>query len=187
MNNLIIFGSPGAGKGTQSEKIAKSLNLKPLSTGHLLRKEVASNSELGKEIGRIIKTGSLVPDYIVDNIIKTEIAQNGTKSNFIFDGYPRTLSQSVLLDSLFSEKQRPILIHLQVSEKEVINRLRIRKEQLDRIDDNEEVIKDRLEIYKKTTKPLLDYYQSGNRLIEVNGEGEIEDIFLRIIEELKNF
>ena len=186
MNNLIIFGSPGAGKGTQSEKIAKALSLKPLSTGYLLRKEVTSNSKLGKGIEKIMKTGSLVPDYIVDDIIKTEIAQNKTKSNFIFDGYPRTLSQSILLDSLFSIKQRPILIHLQVSENEVINRLKIRKEQLNRVDDNEKVIKDRLKIYKKTIKPLLNYYKSRNRLIEINGEGKIEDIFLRIIEKLKN-
>ncbi len=174
MNNIIIFGPPGAGKGTQAEKISEVFKFKHLSTGHVLREAVEKNDELSKEILAIMSQGALVSDAIVNKIIKKQIEENKT-TQFIFDGYPRNLEQAHFLDTLINTKNI-ILINLVVSPEEVITRLSLRK----RDDDEQENIKRRLEVYHKNTEPILNYYQSSGRLLKVNGEGSVEQVFKRL-------
>ncbi len=174
MKHLIIFGAPGAGKGTQAEKISQQFNLRHLSTGQILREIV------DKEILAIMNNGSLVSDDVINQIIKQKIEED-KNSYFVFDGYPRTLKQSKYLDKLIKPEEI-ILINLIVSSKEVIARLSLRK----RNDDTEENIKRRLKIYHKNTKPILDYYKSTNRLYKINGEASVNDVFNRLKDLITN-
>jgi len=184
MFNLIIFGPPGAGKGTQARKISESLNLIHLSTGALLREEVSQQTPIGQQVQTIMTNGGLVDDNIVDKIIKNEIEKNGLNTDFIFDGYPRTINQALKLDTLLTTKSLPLVLNLEVCSEELINRLKLRGQESGRADDNKATVTNRLLVYKQQTQPLLDFYAEKNRLISVNGQGSVEEVFKHLKEQI---
>ncbi len=184
MRNFIIFGPPGAGKGTQAQKIASTLNLEHLSTGALLREEVSRQTPIGQRVQDIMARGELVDDEIVDGIIKNKIEENGLAAGFIFDGYPRTLRQAQSLDVLLAAKALPLILNLEVSEASLITRLIARGRETGRADDNETTIKNRFRVYTAQTQPLLDFYAERGRLISVDGEGTIEEVYQRLVQRI---
>ena len=180
MFNLIIFGPPGAGKGTQASKVKELFRLNHISTGELIRREMLSNSSLGQEVKSFVASGKLIPDELAIQIIKTELINQ--KSGFIFDGFPRTEKQAKSLDALLAEFKEEItlVISLKVSRPELIKRLLLRGRESGRIDDNQRTIEARLKIYSQETEPLLEYYRSKNKLAIIDGEGEMSAVFERI-------
>tara|TARA_Y100001970_G_scaffold14848_1_gene16792 strand:- start:74 stop:646 length:573 start_codon:yes stop_codon:yes gene_type:complete len=176
--NLIIFGPPGAGKGTQSKYIANKYNLYQLSTGELLRNEIKNKTELGSKISAIINSGELVSDEIVSNLIEKFISNNNYKNKIIFDGYPRTLSQAKNLDNLLNKyKQKiDIVLKLSVNLETVKKRILERQTQENRADDNEEIAIKRYRTYEKSSDPVINYYKQSNLLKVVNGEAGISEI-----------
>lgn len=179
--NIIIFGSPGAGKGTQAKLIAEDQNLHHLSSGELSR-QMLNDKKLGKKIKHWIDTGQLIPNHIIIDIVEKYINKNKTKAGFIFDGYPRNLGQAKELD-LFAKKHQTkldLVINLQLSEEEAIKRILKRGQASGRNDDNLKVIKNRLYIYKTRTEPILDYYRQQGILVEINGQQTIKKIAQRI-------
>jgi adenylate kinase len=184
MFNFIIFGPPGAGKGTQAKKISESFNLIHLSTGELLREEVSQQTAIGQKAQTIMATGGLVGDNIVDEIIRNKIKKNGLSTGFIFDGYPRTISQALKLDILLAPKTLPLVLNLEVSSEELISRLKLRGQKSGRADDNETTVSNRLLVYAQETQPLLDFYADKKRLISVNGRDSIEEVFKHLQEQI---
>ena len=176
--NLIIFGPPGAGKGTQSKYISKRFKLYQLSTGDLLRNEIKNNTELGLKISSIINSGGLVSDKIVGNLIEKFVSNKNYKNKIIFDGYPRNLKQAESLDGLLKKYSQKIdiVLKLSVSLKTIKKRILERQTKEKRTDDNEEIAIKRYETYEKSTKPILEYYKKQNPIKEVNGEQKIEQI-----------
>ncbi len=187
MFNLILFGPPGSGKGTQSEKLIAKYGLKHLSTGDLLRSEIANQTALGLEAKKVMDKGELVPDEVVIGMISSAIDQNESAKGFLFDGFPRTAAQAEALDKLLELKNAPIavMLALEVSEEELINRLMKRGETSGRSDDtNIETIKARITEYHKKTTAVADYYQQFEKVASVKGEGSIEDIFNALCKEI---
>jgi adenylate kinase len=183
MLNIIICGAPGCGKGTQSDLIVEKYALKHLSTGELLRKEIAEKSELGLIAESYITQGHFVPDnMIIDMLIKTIDKQPDTLNGIILDGFPRTVAQAAALEDLLTirDKKTTILIDLQVDNDELICRLLKRGETSGRSDDNLETIKKRLDIYQEKTTPVNDFYKSLNKYAAIDGMGTVNDIFSRI-------
>ena len=180
--NLVIFGPPGAGKGTQSKFIVEKYNMYQLSTGEYLRNEILKNSEIGKKISAVINSGSLVSDEIVSDLIEKAIANSNYKNRIIFDGYPRNLNQAKNLDNLLKKyKQKiDIVLKLSVSLETVKKRITERRTLEDRPDDIEEIAIKRYETYEKTTKPVIEYYKKLNLLKVVNGESSIHEISTEI-------
>ena len=176
--NIVIFGPPGAGKGTQSKFIVNKFNLFQLSTGDLLRNEIKNKTQLGSEISSIINAGELVSDKIVNNLIEKFISNNKYKNKIIFDGYPRTLIQAQNLDSLLKKNKQKIdiVLKLSVSLETVKKRIIERQSQEKRADDNEEVAIKRYKTYEKSSEPVIDYYKQSNLLKVVNGEAGIPEI-----------
>ena len=176
--NIVIFGPPGAGKGTQSKFIVNKFNLFQLSTGDLLRNEIKNNTPLGSEISSIINSGELVSDKIVDNLIEKFISNDNYKNKIIFDGYPRTLIQAKNLDDLLTKyKQKiDIVLKLSVSLETVKKRILERQTQENRTDDSEEIAIKRFKTYEKSSEPVIDYYKQSNLLKVVNGEAGISEI-----------
>ncbi len=176
--NLVIFGPPGAGKGTQSKFIVNKYNLYQLSTGDLLRSEIKNKTELGTKISSIINSGDLVSDEIVGNLIEKFISNDNFKNKIIFDGYPRTLTQANNLDNLLKKYNQKIdlVLKLSVSLATVKKRILERRTQENRADDNEELAIKRFNTYEKSSKPLIDYYAQSNLLKVVNGEASIVEI-----------
>ena len=176
--NIVIFGPPGAGKGTQSNLIVKKFNLYQLSTGELLRKEIKDKTELGKEISQIINSGNLVSDEIVGNLIKKYISNKNYKNRFIFDGYPRNLIQARNLDQLLAlhGQKVDLALKLSVSLNEIKKRILERKHLEKRADDSEEIALRRFETYENNIKPVVDFYKQSNLLKVVNGEASIPEI-----------
>ena len=176
--NLVIFGPPGAGKGTQSNFIVKKFKLYQLSTGDLLRKEVQSKSNLGIEITSIINSGKLVSDEIVSKLIENYLSNEKYKNKLIFDGYPRNLKQANNLEYLLkkNKQQISIVLNLSVSLETVKKRISERKIIEKRKDDDEVVAIKRYETYEKNIKPVIDFYKKSNLLKVVNGEGSITEI-----------
>ena len=191
MFNLILFGPPGSGKGTQSEKLIAKYNLKHVSTGDLLRSEIAKKSPLGVEAKILMDMGSLVPDHVVIGMINDTLDANHDADGFLFDGFPRTAVQADALDELLEKKNSciDVMIALEVSEEELVMRLMKRGETSGRSDDtNEQVIRARLTEYRSKTAAVADHYKKVNRAIVVKGEGDINDVFDRLctqIDELK--
>ena len=176
--NIVIFGPPGAGKGTQSNFIVKQFNLKQISTGELLRKEIKTNTELGHKISSIINSGNLVSDDIVGNIIEKYISNDSYKNKLIFDGYPRNLIQAKNLDRLLkrNDQKIDIALKLSVSLQTVKKRILERKNLEKRTDDKENIAIKRFENYENNIRPVIDFYKQSNLIKEVNGEASIAKI-----------
>ena len=190
--NIVIFGPPGAGKGTQSNFIAKKFNLYQLSTGELLRKEINDKTQLGKQISSIINAGNLVSDEIVGNLIERFITNKDYKKRLIFDGYPRNLSQARYLDVLLkrSNQKIDIALKLSVSLETIKKRIFERKNIEKRADDNEKTAVKRYETYENNIEPVINFYKQSDLLQVVNGEAsitEISDEISALIEGMKGW
>ncbi|MBK7121765.1 MAG: adenylate kinase [Chitinophagaceae bacterium] len=187
MFNLILFGPPGSGKGTQSEKLMARYGLKHLSTGDLLRYEISRQTALGKEAQNFMDKGQLVPDEVVIGMISSALDENPEAKGFLFDGFPRTSAQAKALDELLKLKKAPIaaMLALDVSEEELVKRLVKRGETSGRSDDNnEQVIRARIVEYHNKTAVVADYYKQFDKVVMVKGEGTIDDIFKRLCKEI---
>ncbi len=182
MINIVLFGPPGSGKGTQSEKIIERYGLTHLSTGDLLRSELAEETELGLRAKSIMEKGELVPDEIITGMIRNVIADRAGAKGFIFDGFPRTVTQAEGLDALLSEKGMKIdlMLGLEVERQELIDRLLKRGQIEGRADDNRETIENRIRVYEQQTSPVMGYYARQGKYHGVEGMGNIEDIFIRL-------
>ncbi len=188
MFNLILFGPPGSGKGTQSEKLIATYGLKHLSTGDLLRNEIAAQTPLGLEAKNIMDKGQLVPDEVVIGMISSALDNNPDAKGFLFDGFPRTSAQAEALDRLLELKKTSIavMLALEVGEEELISRLLKRGETSGRSDDtNETIIRARIAEYRNKTAAVADYYKKFNKVEVVKGEGGIEDIFNALCAQLE--
>jgi adenylate kinase len=186
MFNLILFGPPGSGKGTQSEKLIAKYNFKHLSTGDLLRNEITRKTPLGLEAKKFMDKGQLVPDEVVIGMISSALDNNPNVVGFLFDGFPRTAAQAEALDKLLELKHQSInvMLALEVSEEELVKRLQKRGETSGRTDDNQQVIRTRILEYNKKTSPVADYYRKSKKAVMVKGEGTIEEIFKGLTKEI---
>jgi len=189
MFNIILFGPPGSGKGTQSEKLIAKYGLKHLSTGDLLRSEISRHTPLGQEARNFMDKGQLVPDEVVIAMISSALDANPEVKGFLFDGFPRTYEQAEALDKLLDLKNAPVVVMLalNVSEEELVKRLLKRGETSGRSDDtNEEIIRARIVEYYNKTAAVAEYYQQFNKVALVKGEGGIDDIFNMLCREIDN-
>ena len=187
MLNLILFGPPGSGKGTQSEQLIVKYGLKHLSTGDLLRSEIAQQTTLGMEAKNYMDKGQLVPDAVVIGMIRSALETNPDVKGFLFDGFPRTPAQAAALDELMELKGTSIntMLAMEVSEQELMSRLLKRGETSGRSDDtNEEVVKARITEYHNKTAAVADYYHQFGKVVTVKGEGSIEAIFNSLCKEI---
>ena len=176
--NIVIFGPPGAGKGTQSNLIVNKFKLHQLSTGELLRTEINNNTELGQKISKIINAGNLVSDDIVGNLIEEYISRENLKNKVIFDGYPRNLTQAKNLENILSKYNQKIhlALKLSVSLETIKKRISERKNLEKRADDKDDIAIKRFQTYENNIKPVIDFYKRSNLLKEVNGEASISEI-----------
>lgn len=180
MLNLVLFGPPGAGKGTQSEKLIAKYQLVHLSTGDILRGEIKNQTALGMEAKKLMDAGILVPDEVVIGMIGNKLEENKNAKGFIFDGFPRTTAQAEALDKLLSEKNTSVsmMLALEADNEELTKRLLLRGKDSGRADDsNESIIRNRINEYNNKTAPLKDYYTAQGKFHGVNGIGSIDDIF----------
>lgn len=182
MLNIVIFGAPGSGKGTQSENLIKKYDLAHISTGDVLRAEMKNGTELGKLAEGYISKGQLVPDEVVIGMLANVLDSKKGSAGVIFDGFPRTLEQGKALDNMLAERGQKvsIVVSLDVAEEELIDRLIKRGEKSGRSDDNMETIKSRLDVYKNQTSPLKKKYEASGKLVTIKGIGTVEEIFDRI-------
>ena len=176
--NIILFGPPGAGKGTQSKYLVNKLNNFQVSTGDILREEIKNNSEIGKQITNIMNEGKFVSDKIVNSLIEKLMLDPQKKDKLIFDGYPRSLSQAQYLDLLLDKSNQKIdhIFFLNVNKDTIIERIEKRKTLENRSDDNTDTILKRYDTYMETTRPVLDYYSKNPNFHEINGTQEIDQI-----------
>jgi adenylate kinase len=189
MFNLVIFGPPGAGKGTQSLQIAEKYSLAHISTGDIFRSEIKNETPLGLKVKSIIEKGELVPDELLIDLLRAAMHKYVDIKGFIFDGFPRTLRQAADLDDLLKEDSEKVnlTLALEVEDQELITRLLIRAEREGRKDDTREVIANRLNVYQKQTSPLIDYYKKQGKFKSVLGQGTIDEIFDRLCKEIDRF
>lgn len=182
MFNLVIFGPPGSGKGTQSVRIAEKYGWAHISTGEIFRREIRQQSPLGSKVRSIIEKGELVPDELLVDVLRAGIASAGSRPGFLFDGYPRTLRQASDLDHVLqaSGSKVNMVLSLDVDEEELVGRLLNRARLEGRADDTEEVIRNRMKVYYAQTQPLVDFYRERDLLKTVDGQGSVDDIFQRI-------
>lgn len=188
MFNLILFGPPGSGKGTQSDKLIEKYGWIHLSTGNLLRKEIADGTRLGREAQGLMAAGKLVPDEVVIGMIRSAMDANPGANGFLFDGFPRTVAQAEALDQLMAEKNAEInlLLMLVVSRDELVKRLKNRGLTSGRPDDSDEnTILARLAEYESKTTPVADYYDQFGKSVRIKGEGQIEEIFGSIVDQVE--
>ncbi|MCX6256062.1 MAG: adenylate kinase [Bacteroidia bacterium] len=188
MVNFLIFGPPGSGKGTQSVRLAEKFNLIHLSTGDMLRAEIAAGTELGKKMNLIMSKGELVPDEVVIEMIAFKIDNSKGSVGFLFDGFPRTVAQTVSLEKMLNERGMKIdrMLVLDVDHDELVKRLIARAELSGRPDDKDPaVIENRIDVYKEKTEPIIKYCRERGIYQPVNGMGTIEDIFNRLSNYMK--
>lgn len=185
MINLILFGPPGSGKGTQAKKLADKYDILHISTGDLFRKEIGDKSELGQLAMDYINKGELVPDEVTIGMLKAALERHGSTFGVIYDGFPRTVDQAQALDVLLEEDQDEIdlLISLKVEDSEIISRILDRGQTSGRADDqDEQIIRDRIEVYNSETQPVYAYYDAQDKAITINGMGTIDEVFERLTE-----
>jgi len=184
MLNIVLFGPPGSGKGTQSEKIIEKYGLSHISTGDLLRSEVAAQTELGKQAKEIMDKGELVSDKIVIGMIRNKIEESQDGSGFIFDGFPRTVEQARELRKALTDydERVSVMISLEVPREELVKRLLKRGKDTGRTDDNLETINNRIDVYNRQTVPVTYYYDKMHKHAGVEGTGSVDKIFERIVE-----
>lgn len=182
MYNIIIFGPPGSGKGTQSLKLAEKYKLTHISTGDIFRAEIKAGSELGLRVKSIIESGELVSDELLVDLLRSAMQKHPGTEGFLFDGYPRTIQQAHDLEELLNEVggNVDIVLALDVPDNELMDRLLKRARTEGRKDDTEEVISNRLDVYHSQTRPLMDHYAAQGKMESVNGVGSIEEIFGRL-------
>jgi adenylate kinase len=188
MVNFLIFGPPGSGKGTQSVRLAEKFNLIHLSTGDMLRAEITAGTELGKKMSLIMSKGELVPDEVVIEMIAHKIDNSKDSAGFLFDGFPRTVAQTISLEKMLNERGMKIdqMLVLDVDHDELVKRLIARAELSGRPDDKDPaVIENRIEVYKEKTEPIINYCSQKGLYQPVNGMGSIDDIFGRLSDFMK--
>jgi adenylate kinase len=188
MVNFLIFGPPGSGKGTQSVRLAERFNLLHLSTGDMLRAEIAAGTELGKKMSLIMSKGELVPDEVVIEMIAYKIDKSKGIAGFLFDGFPRTVTQIVSLEKMLNERGMKIdqMLVLEVDHDELVKRLIARAELSGRPDDKDPaIIENRIDVYKEKTEPIINYCNQKGLYQPVNGMGTIDDIFRRLSDHMK--
>jgi adenylate kinase len=183
---LVLLGAPGAGKGTQAERLVGKLGVPKISTGDLLREAVASGSELGRRVRSTMERGELVSDEIVIEVVRERLARPDARQGFVLDGFPRTVQQAEALDRILAELGVGIqrCVALSVDEDEVVERMVRRKQIEGRSDDNPETIRHRIHVYRRETAPLIDYYRGKSLLCEVDGMGSVEQVEQAIEEAL---
>lgn len=189
MLNLVLFGAPGSGKGTQSSKIIDSFGLHHISTGELLRDHISRGTELGQVADRYISKGQLIPDELMIDILDHELSTNlKDAKGVIFDGFPRTIPQAEALEKLLEKRGTSLagVIGLEVPEDELVERLLNRGKESGRADDNLETIKNRLEVYHNQTEPLKGHYTGQGKYISIKGSGIVDDIFENIAREIES-
>lgn len=214
--HLILFGPPGVGKGTQAKILSQKFNIPHISTGDMLREAVANKTELGLKAKSIMENGQLVPDEIMIGIVSETLSSLKCKNGFILDGFPRTVEQAKALDKIFDELNihDVIIIYINLDEEEIIKRVTNRRicrncgnlfnllyDKIDktcpvcknegtiyqRDDDKEEVVRKRLEVYKQSTLPIINYYKGNNHFVTIDGFGEIDSITDKILEKIESF
>lgn len=183
---LIILGPPGAGKGTQAERICDSRGLPHISTGDIFRDNIRRETPLGKQVKGILDAGGYVPDEVTNEIVADRLAQDDARDGFLLDGYPRTVAQVEALDALLAKDGHQVdaVLELQVDEQELVTRLVKRAETSGRTDDTEDVIRDRQRIYREETAPLVRIYSERNLVVEIDGVGDLDAVASRISEAL---
>ena len=190
MHNIVLFGAPGAGKGTQSKILVKKYKLYHISTGDVLRAEMKAESELGLRAETFISQGELVPDSLVIDMMRKLINKQTEVNGFVFDGFPRTTEQAEELSKLLAEKdqQISIMLRLNVEEDEVVKRMKRRATKSDRSDDKDiNVVLNRLQVYEKQTKPVAEFYKSQHKCVDIDGCGSIYEINHRLCLAIDNF
>jgi adenylate kinase len=187
MLNIVLFGPPGAGKGTQSQKLIEKYNLVHLSTGDLLRAQIQAGTTLGLKAKELMDKGILVPDEVVVGMIEYKIKENSQSKGFIFDGFPRTVAQAKALDEMLEQNHTAItcMIALEVEDEELFKRVLLRGQTSGRPDDqNETLVRKRIAEYNEKTLPVAGYYKQQNKFVSVYGIGEIEEIFSTICQKI---
>lgn len=179
---IAMFGAPGTGKGTQAEKLVGTFSVPQISTGDLLRAAVAEGSQLGRKAKAAMDAGELVADEVVIEMIRERLAQPDAQDGFILDGFPRSIKQAESLDVMLERLEQPLeqVIHLEVEDEEIVQRLLSRG----RDDDSEEVIRNRLQVFSNQTQPLINYYEDQGKLVSVDGTGDMQAIYDRIVKAL---
>jgi len=188
MTNLILFGPPGSGKGTQAARLVGKYDLLHISTGDLFRYEMGNNTPLGQKAKSYIEKGSLVPDEVTVGMLRNKVEANPDVKGYIFDGFPRTIAQAEALDKLLAEKAQSIsgLIMLDVPDEEIVKRILERGKTSGRADDNDEdTIRKRITVYQEETAPVYDYYKQKGKAFKLNGLGTIEEIFDRLTKQIE--
>lgn len=182
MKAIILLGPPGAGKGTQAKKLCESRSIPHISTGDMLRAAVAQGTELGKETKKFLDDGQLVPDELIVGLIQERIAQSDCANGFLLDGFPRNVAQAQALDQMLESSQASLgsVVALEVSDDIIAERLLVRASKEGRSDDNEEIIRKRIQVYHNSTKPLIDHYQAQGSLAVVDGVGSVEEVSQRV-------
>ena len=182
MLNIVIFGAPGSGKGTQSEKLSQKYGLEHVSTGEMLRAEIEEGTEFGRLADSYISKGNLIPDEVMIGKLNELMEKRNGVKGFIFDGFPRTIAQGEALDTMMDNHNErvTIVISLEVEEEELVNRILKRGEISGRSDDNRETVELRLKVYHKKTEPLKNFYIEKGKLEEVIGQGGVDEVFENI-------
>lgn len=181
---LLIVGPPGAGKGTQATGLAEAYGIPAISTGDIFRANIKNGTELGKKVQAITAAGELVPDSLTNELVEDRIAQDDAANGFLLDGYPRTLGQVEFLTGLLESQGQAIdaVVQLEVDTDAVVARLLKRAQELGRVDDTEEVIRHRQEVYANETAPILGVYEERGALVKVDGMGTVEEVAQRILD-----
>ena len=189
MLNIVIFGAPGSGKGTQSERIVEKYGINHISTGDVLRAEIKNGTELGKTAKGYIDQGQLIPDELMIDILASVFDSFEDSKGVIFDGFPRTIAQAEALKKMLAERGQDVtvMVDLEVPEDELMTRLIKRGKDSGRADDNEETIKKRLHVYHSQTAPLIDWYKNEKKYQHINGLGTMDGIFADICEAVDKF
>ncbi len=189
MLNLILFGPPGSGKGTQAARLVDEYNLIHISTGELFRSEMEAGTDLGRKANEYMSKGELVPDEVTIGILRNKMITHREAQGFIFDGFPRTVPQAQALDELLSvmDQQIDALIMLDVPEEEIVNRILLRGKNSSRPDDHdEEIVRTRFKVYQSKTAPIYNYYHGKGIAFKIPGVGTIEDIFQSLLKAIES-